>query len=129
MYELDGRHKDGSVIHLDFRSTRINYYGKPALEAIMVDVTSQRDLQEQIVSNERLRALGEMASGVAHDFNNVLGSILARKKVYRADGGSSQDAPGAWDGLPDRGAVPRRVQRSAAAGRRANARSRAAAPA
>ncbi len=38
-----------------------------------------RDLeqaQDQIVQTEKLKALGEMASGVAHDFNNVLAVIL-----------------------------------------------------
>jgi signal transduction histidine kinase/CheY-like chemotaxis protein len=32
--------------------------------------------QDQIVQTEKLRAMGEMASGVAHDFNNVLAVIL-----------------------------------------------------
>jgi signal transduction histidine kinase/ActR/RegA family two-component response regulator len=32
--------------------------------------------QDQIVQAEKLRAMGEMASGVAHDFNNVLAVIL-----------------------------------------------------
>ena len=35
-----------------------------------------RQTQNQIVQQERLRALGEMASGVAHDFNNALSSVL-----------------------------------------------------
>jgi len=35
-----------------------------------------RRTQAQIVQQERLRALGEMASGVAHDFNNALAPIL-----------------------------------------------------
>lgn len=32
--------------------------------------------QQQIVQQERLRALGEMASGIAHDFSNVLSSVV-----------------------------------------------------
>lgn len=39
------------------------------------------ETQEQLVRSERLRALGEMAGGVAHDFNNVLGSILGRAQL------------------------------------------------
>ena len=35
-----------------------------------------RTTQEQLVQSEKLRAVGEIASGVAHDFNNTLGVIL-----------------------------------------------------
>src|SRR5204862_3838582 len=37
--------------------------------------------QDQLVRTEKLRAMGEMASGVAHDFNNVLASILGRAQL------------------------------------------------
>ncbi len=37
--------------------------------------------QDQLVVSERLHALGEMASGVAHDFNNMLGAILGRAQL------------------------------------------------
>lgn len=37
--------------------------------------------QAQLVQVERLRALGEMAAGVAHDFNNVLAIILGRAQL------------------------------------------------
>jgi len=37
--------------------------------------------QEHLVQTEKLRALGEMASGVAHDFNNSLAAILGRVQL------------------------------------------------
>ncbi|HEV8677043.1 MAG TPA: GAF domain-containing protein [Methylomirabilota bacterium] len=37
--------------------------------------------QEHLVQTEKLRALGEMASGVAHDFNNILAAILGRVQL------------------------------------------------
>lgn len=40
--------------------------------------------QDFMVRSERLRALGEMASGVAHDFNNMLSIILGRAQLALA---------------------------------------------
>jgi GAF domain-containing protein/CheY-like chemotaxis protein len=37
--------------------------------------------QQHLVQTEKLRALGEMASGVAHDFNNSLAVILGRVQL------------------------------------------------
>jgi GAF domain-containing protein/ActR/RegA family two-component response regulator len=39
--------------------------------------------QQRIVQTERLKALGELAGGVAHDFNNMLGIILGRAQLLR----------------------------------------------
>ena len=49
--------------------------------------------QDQLVQSEKLRALGEMAGGVVHDFNNVLASVLGRtqlllKRLEQGDTGS-----------------------------------------
>jgi len=81
--ELTALQRSGVPIILDMRSTIISYEGAPALEAIFVDITERRKLQDQVVAYERLRALGEMAGGVAHDFNNVLGVILARAQMLQ----------------------------------------------
>jgi len=40
-----------------------------------------KQAQDQIVQAEKLRAMGEMASGVAHDFNNVLAAILGNVEL------------------------------------------------
>jgi GAF domain-containing protein/CheY-like chemotaxis protein len=39
--------------------------------------------QDQLVQVEKLRALGEMAGGMAHDFNNALAAILSRAQILR----------------------------------------------
>jgi PAS domain S-box-containing protein len=41
--------------------------------------------QQRVVQGERLRALGEMAGGVAHDFNNVLAIIVGRAEVLLSE--------------------------------------------
>ncbi|MFH1681094.1 MAG: ATP-binding protein [Candidatus Eisenbacteria bacterium] len=43
---------------------------------IVRDVTEQRLMEVRLAHLERIRALGEMAAGVAHDFNNMLSIIL-----------------------------------------------------
>jgi signal transduction histidine kinase len=47
--------------------------------------------QRQIVQQERLRAFGEMAGGVVHDFNNSLMSIIGYSELILQDGSLSSD--------------------------------------
>jgi PAS domain S-box-containing protein len=51
------------------------------LSAICKDVTEARQLREQVLQAEKLRAVGEMAAGIAHNFNNVLTTILTRTQL------------------------------------------------
>ena len=45
--------------------------------AIMMDVTEKKENEMRLMMSERLVALGEMASGIAHEINNPLGTIAA----------------------------------------------------
>jgi signal transduction histidine kinase/CheY-like chemotaxis protein len=45
------------------------------------EIAAREKLEAEIIKIERLRALGEMSSGVAHDFNNILGAILGRAQL------------------------------------------------
>lgn len=44
-----------------------------------------RETQRQIVAQERLRAFGEMAGGVVHDFNNALMSVIGYSEILLGD--------------------------------------------
>ena len=46
-------------------------------------ITEQERIREQFSQVEKLSALGELASGVAHDFNNTLAGILGRAQLLQ----------------------------------------------
>lgn len=47
--------------------------------------TQQRQLQAQLAQSQKMQALGTLASGVAHDFNNILAAILGNADLARQD--------------------------------------------
>jgi signal transduction histidine kinase len=52
-----------------------------------------KDSQHQVVQQERLRAFGEMAGGVVHDFNNSLMSIIGYSDLLLQDESMANDKP------------------------------------
>ncbi len=53
------------------------------LIAIVRDITTQREVEEQLHQSEKLTALGQLAGGIAHDFNNLLQAILGYAQLMK----------------------------------------------
>lgn len=47
------------------------------------DITEEKQAAEVAAHSDKLHAIGQMASGVAHDFNNVLATILGRAQILK----------------------------------------------
>ena len=75
--------KDGTKRHVEASiSLRKDASAKPiGFRGIMRDITDKKRIEEQLFQAEKLRAVGEMASGVAHDFNNALAAILGNTQI------------------------------------------------
>jgi len=67
----DGQVREYLVVKFPVRDTQ----GRLYVGAISTDVTERRTLEEQLRRTQRLEAVGRLAGGVAHDFNNILGVI------------------------------------------------------
>ena len=83
-YEIPFMQKDGSQKICEINVATVNYLDKDVIRLTLSDISEKKRLTEQLFQAEKLRSLGELAGGVAHDFNNVLAAILGRAQLLRA---------------------------------------------
>lgn len=80
--------KDGTVLNVILDSIVWDdpTWGQISLSAIR-DVTQRRMLQRQLLQAQKMEAIGTLAGGVAHDFNNILQIALGYSELILGDKG------------------------------------------
>jgi PAS domain S-box-containing protein len=79
------RHKNGTWRYLEARG--VNMLDDPAVNGLVYtirDVTANQELERRLRQGERLEAIGQLAGGISHDFNNVLLVIRGYTSLLRA---------------------------------------------
>ncbi len=83
--ELHQVTKDGKEIIVESRWSLIrDNEGKPkSILIINTDITEKRKLESQLLRAQRMESIGTLASGIAHDINNVLTPIMLSQELLR----------------------------------------------
>ncbi|HVZ19510.1 MAG TPA: ATP-binding protein [Vicinamibacterales bacterium] len=83
--ELAAVRADGSEFPVELTVARVGTGGSRAMTGFIRDITERRQLEEQLRQSQKLEAIGRLASGVAHDVNNVLMSIMGSADLLLMD--------------------------------------------
>lgn len=81
--EVLDRRRDGSLFWNDLTLSPVRDHAGTLTHYITVirDVTERRRLEEQLRRSQRMEAIGHLAGGVAHDFNNILAAVLGNAEL------------------------------------------------
>jgi PAS domain S-box-containing protein len=80
--------KDGRRLDVSITISPIREFGGRIVgaSAIARDITAQKRAEEHLRQAQKMEAVGRLAGGLAHDFNNILGIITACTELLRSDG-------------------------------------------
>jgi len=76
---------EGLVRWVEVNLGHINWQGRPAVLVFVSDITERKRLEAQMLLSQKLQSLGIVAGGVAHDYNNIMMSIMGSCEMAMED--------------------------------------------
>jgi hypothetical protein len=79
--QLFARRKDGTEFSVEIVLSPIQMESN--IIATVRDITEKKKLEQQFLRTQRMESVGTLASGIAHDLNNILGPIILALRFLR----------------------------------------------
>ncbi len=76
IYEVVVIKKDGTTFPAEIQGRPVEYHARRVRVASMRDLSGRKKMEAQLIQAERLAAVGTLAYGIAHEFNNIVAGIL-----------------------------------------------------
>jgi PAS domain S-box-containing protein len=77
--------KSGAELWMQLNTVLITWEGRPATLNFLKDITSQKNLEAQLRQAQKMEAIGTLAGGIAHAFNNILMTIQGHTSLLLYD--------------------------------------------
>jgi PAS domain S-box-containing protein len=75
-FESRHRTKDGRVFPVEITTNYLEFNGQEYHCAFARDISERKRLEAQLRQAQKMEAIGTLAGGIAHEFNNILAAIL-----------------------------------------------------
>jgi PAS domain S-box-containing protein len=92
--EMSAMRADGAEFPVELTVSRVSGDSRAAITGFIRDISERRELEERLRQSQKLEAIGRLAGGVAHDFNNILMSIVGSADLLLMELPASDPARG-----------------------------------
>jgi len=83
LFQWQARRANGATFWVEVGLTAATLHGRPHVIASVRDIHQRKEMEEQLHHARRLDAIGQLAGGVAHDFNNMLAGMMGAAELLQ----------------------------------------------
>lgn len=81
---------DGQEFPIEATISQVDIDGEKLFTVILRDVSARARLEEELRQSQKMEAVGHLAGGIAHEFNNFLGIILGYSELLSEEAGDNE---------------------------------------